>query len=149
MQTIFPVKIKLLNQSANQAPAYETPGSAGMDIRANLDSPIRIKPMERSLVPTGLFLEIPDGFEAQVRSRSGLAFKHGITCLNSPGTIDSDYRGEIKVLLMNFGGDDFEVNNNDRIAQMIFAPVTRAEFISVQNLEKSKRGDGGFGHTGK
>lgn len=149
MQPISVVKIKLINQSANQEPAYETPGSAGMDLRANLNSPILIKPLERMLVPTGLFIEIPEGFEAQIRSRSGLAFKHGIVCLNSPGTIDSDYRGEIKVLLMNLGTEDFEVNNNDRIAQIIFAPVKRAEFIDVQHLEKSKRGDGGFGHTGK
>jgi len=143
------INIKLINKSSNPAPAYETAGAAGMDLRANIQSPMLIKPMERVLVPTGLFMEIPEGYEAQVRPRSGLALKHGITCLNSPGTIDSDYRGEIKVLLVNLGSEIFELHHSDRIAQIIFAPVTRAGFSIVQQLEESKRGDGGFGHTGK
>lgn len=143
------VNIKLINQSDNPLPAYETLGSAGMDIRANLAASIRIKPFERVLVPTGLFMEIPEGYEAQIRPRSGLAIKQGITCLNSPGTIDSDYRGEIKVILINLGGEEIEIKHSDRIAQVIIAPVTRAAFMEVNKLEETKRGDGGFGHTGK
>lgn len=149
MLTDLGVKIKLVNRSGNPSPAYETAGAAGMDLRAHLSETLVIKPLARILVPTGLFMEIPEGFEAQVRPRSGLAFKQGITCLNSPGTIDSDYRGEIKVLLINLGQEEVMIRNNDRIAQMIVTPVTRSGFLEVEILEETKRGDGGFGHTGK
>lgn len=142
------LNIRLRNVSSNPLPAYATAGSAGMDLRANLDGPLSIKPMERKLVPTGIFMEIPQGFEGQVRPRSGLAVKQGITCLNTPGTIDSDYRGEIKVLLINFGEEIAEINNNDRIAQLVICPVASAELQSVDELEESRRGSGGFGHTG-
>jgi dUTP pyrophosphatase len=142
-------EIKILNHSANPLPAYETEGAAGMDLRAFLPEPIVLKPFERALVPTGLFMEIPSGFEAQIRPRSGLAFKQGITCLNSPGTIDSDYRGEIKVLLINLDNQPHEIKNAERIAQMVISPVTRAVFSIVHQLEESERGSGGFGHTGK
>jgi len=143
------VQIKLVNISSNPAPVYETTGSAGMDLRSNLSEPVMLKPMERALIPTGLFVEIPEGYEAQVRPRSGLALKQGITCLNSPGTIDSDYRGEIKVLLINMDNLPHEIKNNERIAQIVFSPVTRAIFKIVNQLEASERGTGGFGHTGK
>jgi len=130
-------------------PAYETTGSAGMDIRANLQQPITLKPLERALVPSGLFIELPVGFEAQVRPRSGLAIKHGITCLNSPGTIDSDYRGEIKVILINLSTEEQVLHHGDRIAQMIIQRVEQVAWEEVTVLATSKRGEGGFGHTGK
>lgn len=142
------LKIKIVNVSQNGLPAYATPGSAGMDIRASLDLPVVLKPFERKLIPTGIFIELPIGYEAQIRPRSGLALKQGITCLNSPGTIDSDYRGEIKVLLINLSNEEHLVTNNDRIAQMIITKVECAALILVQQLEDSSRGDGGFGHTG-
>ena len=141
--------IKIINKSSNPLPAYETSGSAGMDIRANLEGPVKLMPMQRSLVPTGLFIELPEGYEAQVRPRSGLAIKHGITCLNSPGTIDSDYRGEVKVILINLSEEEQTIHHGDRIAQMIIQGVSRASWIAVENLNESKRGPGGFGHTGK
>lgn len=142
-------EIKIVNHSSNPLPAYETKGAAGMDLRAFLTEPVILKPMERALIPTGLYMEIPAGFEAQIRPRSGLAFKQGITCLNTPGTIDSDYRGEIKVLLINLDSQSHEIKNAERIAQMVIAPVTKSTFRVVLELEESNRGAGGFGHTGK
>jgi len=141
--------VNIINNSSNELPAYATVGSAGMDIRANLTESIQLAPLERSLVPTGLYMEIPIGYEAQVRPRSGLALKHGITCLNSPGTIDSDYRGEIKVILVNLSNEVQFINHGDRIAQMIISRVEQADLILVQQLNGSPRGEGGFGHTGK
>lgn len=143
------VNIKIINNSSNPLPAYETEGSAGMDLRANLENEITIAPLQRALVPTGLFIELPLGYEAQVRPRSGLAIKHGITCLNSPGTIDSDYRGEIKIILVNISNESFTIQHGERIAQMIIHPVVKATWQSVKVLMESKRGEGGFGHTGK
>lgn len=129
-------------------PAYETNGSAGMDIRANLEEPVKLKPLQRTLIPTGLFIELPHGYEAQIRPRSGLAIKHGITCLNSPGTIDSDYRGEIKIILINLSDEEHIIQHGDRIAQMIIHQTIKADWIEVKVLNESKRGAGGFGHTG-
>ena len=129
-------------------PAYETSGSAGMDIRANLEEPVKLKPLQRALISTGLFIELPHGYEAQVRPRSGLAIKHGITCLNSPGTIDSDYRGEIKIILINLSDVEHLIKHGDRIAQMIIHQTIKAEWAEVKILNESKRGAGGFGHTG-
>jgi dUTP pyrophosphatase len=143
------VKVNVINKSSNPLPQYATEGSAGMDIRADLQTPVVLHPLERHLIPTGLFIELPPGFEAQIRPRSGLAIRHGITCLNSPGTIDSDYRGEIKVILVNLSGERFTVEHGDRIAQMIFQKVEKAEWIPVETVTASKRSDGGFGHTGK
>ncbi len=145
-QTSIPVNI--VNISGNPLPAYETIHSAGVDLRAFLDRPLVMKPLERALVPTGLFIELPPGFEAQVRPRSGLAVKSGITVLNTPGTIDADYRGEIKVILINLSGEDFVVHHGDRIAQMVIARHERAEWHEVAELQPSERGSGGFGHTG-
>ena len=142
------MKINIINKSVHQLPAYETIASAGMDMRANITESITIKSLERTMVPTGLFIELPVGYEAQVRPRSGLAFKNGVTCLNSPGTIDADYRGELKVILVNLSHDDFTINNGDRIAQMVIAKHERAEFIEVQELSETSRGQGGFGSTG-
>jgi len=142
------MKIKIVNQSKHPLPNYETKASAGIDLKANLDEPIILKPFERSLIPTGLFIELPVGFEAQVRPRSGLAIKKGITVLNSPGTIDADYRGEIKVILINLSQEDFTINDGDRIAQMIIASHEQAEWIEVKELIETERGAGGFGHTG-
>lgn len=142
------VKVKIINQSANPLPEYVTEGAAGMDIRANLETPLTLKSMERTLVPTGLFIELPVGYEAQVRPRSGLAVKHGITCLNSPGTIDSDYRGEIKVILINLSQQDQTIQHGDRIAQVIVHTVERVKWKSVKTIKATKRNDGGFGHTG-
>jgi len=142
------IKINTKNISNNDLPHYATSGSAGMDIRANLLETIVLSPLERRLIPTGIFLEIPQGYEGQVRPRSGLALKNGITCLNSPGTIDSDYRGELNVLLINLSNIPFTINNNDRIAQMVVAKVEKAELIPVQQLKETERNAGGFGHTG-
>lgn len=142
------LKIRMVNTSQNPLPSYATEGSSGMDLRASLDSPVSLKPLERQLIPTGLFIELPRMYEAQVRPRSGLAYKQGITCLNTPGTIDSDYRGEIKVLLINLSNEEQQINNNDRIAQMVIAKVDKAELILVQQLTVTERGSGGFGHTG-
>lgn len=140
--------IKIVNRSKNSNPSYETSHSAGMDLRANLDEPVILQPLERAMIPTGLFIELMEGYEAQVRPRSGLAAKAGITVLNSPGTIDADYRGEIKVILINLSGQSFVVNHGDRIAQMIIARHEKADWISTDFLTESERGDGGFGHTG-
>lgn len=140
--------IKIINRSSNPLPAYETEGSAGMDIRAFIETEVVLKPMQRVLIPTGLFIELPDGYEAQLRPRSGLAFKSGITLPNSPATIDSDYRGEIKVALINLSDADFTIKNGDRIAQMIIAKYQKVEWQTTENLSDSARGEGGFGSTG-
>jgi dUTP pyrophosphatase len=145
MQTI---QVKIVNTSSNPLPEYATAGSAGMDIRANLTAAITLQPMERSLIPTGLFIELPEGYEAQIRPRSGLALKQGITCLNSPGTVDSDYRGELKVILINLSDTAQVINHADRIAQMVIAKTEKAALVLVEQLNSSQRGDGGFGHTG-
>jgi dUTP pyrophosphatase len=142
------MKVKIINRSNNLLPAYETKHAAGLDIRAHLTEAISIAPMQRQLIPTGLFIELPIGYEAQIRPRSGLAFKNGITVLNSPGTIDADYRGEIKVLLVNLSETDFIVNNGERIAQMVIAKHEQIIWEPVIQLEKSDRGAGGFGSTG-
>lgn len=144
-----PVQVKIINQSDNPLPAYATEGSAGMDLRAWLDLPEVLKPLERKLVPTGLFIELPEGYEAQIRPRSGLAIKQGITCLNSPGTIDSDYRGEIKIILINLSAEEQVIQTGDRIAQMIIQKVERAEWAETAALTVTERNEGGFGHTGK
>ena len=143
------MKINIINNSGQALPAYETSHAAGMDIRANLSEAVVLKPMQRTLVPTGLFIELPVGYEAQIRPRSGLAFKHGITVLNSPGTIDADYRGELKVLLINFGEEPFEIKHGERIAQMIIAKHETAEWEQVSELSETARGAGGYGSTGK
>lgn len=142
------MRIKIINKSSHPLPAYETLASAGMDLRANLDEVISLKPMERKLIPTGLFIELPLGFEAQIRPRSGLAFKFGISIVNAPGTIDADYRGEIKVLLVNLSQEDFQIQNGDRIAQMVIAKHEKAEWEQVDELSETERGAGGYGHTG-
>lgn len=141
--------VKIINTSSNPLPSYETIGAAGMDIRANLSEAISLKPLERKLIKTGLFLEIPVGFEAQVRPRSGLALKNGITVLNTPGTIDADYRGEIGVILVNISSEEFTINPGDRIAQIVFAAVTQAKLEVTTVLSETNRGEGGFGSTGK
>ena len=142
------VTIKIINTSENQIPQYATEGSSGLDLRANLAMPESLKPMERKMIPTGIFLEIPMGYEVQVRPRSGLAFKNGITCLNTPGTVDSDYRGEIKIILINLSMDEHIINNGDRIAQMVLCKVEKAILQPEIKLESTLRGEGGFGHTG-
>lgn len=143
------MQVKIINQSHHSLPGYETLASAGMDLRANLDSPVLIKPLQRVLIPTGLFIELPMGTEAQVRPRSGLAFKHGVTVLNSPGTIDADYRGEIKVILINLSETDFEIKDGERIAQMVVAKHERVQWEQTNELMNTERGAGGFGSTGK
>lgn len=142
------MKVKIINRSHHQLPEYATAQSAGVDMRANLDEPIVMKPMERRLIPTGLFISLPVGFEAQVRPRSGLAIKKGITVLNTPGTIDADYRGEIGVILINLSQEDFTVNDGERIAQMVIARHEQTEWIQVETLDETERGAGGFGHSG-
>lgn len=142
------IKIKVVNTGHQQLPAYATTQSAGMDVRANIDEAITLHPMERKLIPTGLHIALPVGFEAQIRPRSGLALKHGITVLNTPGTVDADYRGEIMVLLINFSGHDFVINDGERIAQMIIARHEQGEFVLVDELDETERGEGGYGHTG-
>lgn len=142
------MQVKIINQSQHPLPNYETIASAGMDLRANLTELITLKPLERTLVKTGLFIELPIGFEAQVRPRSGLAFKKGITVLNSPGTVDADYRGEIGVILVNLSNEDFVIENGERIAQLVIAKHERAEWIEVEELNETSRGAGGFGSTG-
>ena len=144
-----PVPIKIVNRSDNSLPAYATNGSSGMDLRASLTVPLVLKPMERTLVPTGLFIELPAGYEAQIRPRSGLAIKQGITCLNTPGTIDADYRGEIKIILINLSEQEQVINPGDRIAQMIIQQVEKAVWIETGFLNETERAAGGFGHTGK
>ena len=142
------MKIKIVNNSKHALPAYETALSAGMDIRANLEEPILLKPLERILVPTGLFIELPAGYEAQIRPRSGLAIKKGISLLNTPGTIDADYRGEIKIITINLSGKDFIIRDGERIAQMIISSHEKAEWMEVEELNETFRGKGGFGHSG-
>jgi dUTP pyrophosphatase len=142
------IKVKIINRSRHSLPAYATASSAGMDVRAFLDEPVTIGPMERALIPTGLHIELPQGYECQIRPRSGLALKHGITVLNSPGTIDADYRGEIKVVLINLSHEPFTVNDGERISQMVVSGYTRAEWQPVESLTPTERGEGGFGHTG-
>ncbi len=142
------IKIKVVNRGHQQLPAYATPQSAGMDLRANLDEPIMLHPLERRLIPTGLHIALPEGYEAQVRPRSGLALKHGLTVLNTPGTIDADYRGEIGVVLINLSQQDFVVNDGERIAQMVIARHEQGDFVVVEELDETERGEGGYGHTG-
>jgi dUTP pyrophosphatase len=142
------IKIKVVNRGHQQLPAYATPQSAGMDLRANLDEPITLRPLERRLIPTGLHIALPEGYEAQVRPRSGLALKHGLTVLNTPGTIDADYRGEIGVVLINLSQQDFVVNDGERIAQMVIARHEQGDFVVVEELDETERGTGGYGHTG-
>ena len=142
------MKVRIVNTSQHPLPAYETLHSAGMDLRAQLETPVVLKPLQRSMIPTGLFIELPSGYEAQVRPRSGLAAKSGVTVLNTPGTIDADYRGEIKVILVNLSAEDFVISNGDRIAQMIVAQHERVEWQQTDSLEETERGAGGFGHTG-
>lgn len=142
------MQIRIVNKSKHALPEYETEASAGMDLRANLDKPITLSPLQRTLVPTGLFIELPVSFEAQVRPRSGLAIKHGISVLNSPGTIDADYRGEIKVILVNLSDQPFEIQDGERIAQMIISAHVQAQLEEVDMLTETTRGAGGFGHTG-
>ena len=143
------MKVKIVNKSSNELPEYSSQHAAGLDLRANLTEPVILEPLERKLIPTGLFIELPDGFEAQVRPRSGLALKKGITVLNSPGTIDADYRGEIQVILINFSSEKFVIQHGERIAQMIVASHEKVNWEKVEFLEDTARGDGGFGHTGK
>lgn len=143
------ITVRIVNQSGNELPAYATPGAAGLDIRAWLPEPVLLQPMHRALIATGLYLEIPEGFEAQVRPRSGLAIKQGITCLNTPGTIDSDYRGEVKVILINLSQEPQTIHSGDRIAQLVFQAVAQVQWQAVDNLNETDRGSGGFGHTGK
>lgn len=142
------VEIKIVNRGRQQLPVYATPLSAGMDLRANIDAPITLQPLERRIIPTGLYIALPPGYEAQVRPRSGLAFKHGITVLNSPGTIDADYRGELGVLLVNLSNEPFVIAEGERIAQMVIARHEQAEFCIVEELDQTERGEGGYGHTG-
>lgn len=141
--------VKIINRSANPLPAYATAGSSGMDVRADLAAPIELTPLQRYMVPTGLFFEIPEGYEAQVRPRSGLAVKQGITCLNTPGTIDADYRGEIKVILINLSNETQVIQPGDRIAQLVFQKVEKIQLVEAVEIAATERGEGGFGHTGK
>ena len=143
------MKVKIVNQSKHSLPEYATPYSAGMDLHANLDAPVTLNPLERQLIPTGIFIELPIGYEAQIRPRSGLAIKHGISLVNTPGTIDADYRGEIKVVLINLSNTPFIVNDGERICQMLVAAHVRVEWDETDNLEETDRGAGGFGHTGR
>lgn len=143
------MQVKIVNKSGNKLPAYSTKHSAGMDLRANLNEPVVLKSLERALIPTGLFIELPEGYEAQIRPRSGLALKKGISVLNTPGTIDADYRGEIGVILINLSQDDFVIEHGERICQMVIAAHEKVEWDLVEVLEETERGAGGFGHTGK
>jgi dUTP pyrophosphatase len=142
------MKVKIVNKSENKLPEYKTAYSAGMDLRANLENEVILKPLERKLIPTGLFIELPIGYEAQIRPRSGMSLKHGISVLNTPGTIDADYRGEICIILVNLSNDAFAINNGDRICQMVIAKHETVSWDQVEILEETKRGAGGFGHTG-
>ena len=143
------MKVKIVNHSPYPCPAYATPQSAGLDLKANLEKPVVLKPLQRALIPTGLFIALPAGYEAQVRPRSGLALKHGITVLNSPGTVDADYRGELCVILVNLSDEPFEIAPGERIAQMVVARHEQVEWEQVEELDDTERGAGGFGHTGK
>lgn len=142
------MKIKIINTSDNPLPEYETKGSAGLDVRASLTEPVKLKPLQRAMIPTGLHIELPGGYEAQIRPRSGLAIKKGLSLLNTPGTIDSDYRGEIKIILINLSNETAQVHHGERIAQMIINEYEKATFVEVNELSDTERGDGGFGHTG-
>lgn len=142
------MKVKIINKSNNPLPEYSTIMSAGMDLRAFIEHPIILRSLNRVLIPTGLYIEIPEGYEAQVRPRSGLALKHGVTVLNSPGTIDPDYRGEICVILINLSNEPFFINSGDRIAQLVFHKYEKVEFVEVEHLDETERGEGGFGHSG-
>lgn len=142
------IKINVVNRGHHPLPVYATPQSAGMDLRANLDEAVVLRPLERRLIPTGLYIALPEGYEAQVRPRSGLALKHGLTVLNAPGTIDADYRGEVGVVLVNLSQDDFTVNDGERIAQLVIARCEQAELAVVEQLDETERGAGGYGHTG-
>jgi dUTP pyrophosphatase len=143
------MKIKIINMSDNPLPSYETTGSAGMDLRASLTEPVSLKPLQRAMIPTGLFIELPKGYEAQIRPRSGLAIKKGLSLLNTPGTIDSDYRGEIKIIMINLSNETARVHHGERIAQMIINKYEKATFSEVDELSETDRGEGGFGHTGE
>lgn len=143
------MKIKIVNKSKHKLPEYATPLSAGMDLRADIDSPVTLRPLERQLIPTGIHIALPEGFEAQIRPRSGLAYKHGISIVNAPGTIDADYRGPIGVVLVNLSDKDFIINDGERIAQMVIARHERAEWAETESLDETERGEGGFGHTGR
>lgn len=145
----MPIEIRIINQSPHPLPSYATVGSSGMDLRANLAFPASLLPMERRLIPTGLFIELPEGYEAEIRPRSGLAIRQGITCLNSPGTIDQDYRGEIKIILINLSGEIQVIEPGDRIAQMVIQKVEKANWLETVDLNITERNTGGFGHTGK
>lgn len=142
-------RVKIINKSPNPLPAYATSGSSGMDLRAHLHNPVLLAPMQRAVIPTGLFIELPPGYEAQIRPRSGLAMKQGITCLNSPGTVDADYRGEIKIILINLSAENQIIQPGDRIAQIVIQRVEHIRWEEVKEIEKTQRNDGGFGHTGK
>lgn len=142
------MNIQIVNKSKHPLPSYETSFSAGMDLRANLDKPVILKSLERKLIPTGLFIELPPGYEAQIRPRSGLAVKHGISIVNTPGTIDADYRGEVKIIMINLSNVDFVINDGERIAQMIISAHEKAEWVQVNMLSETERGKGGFGHSG-
>lgn len=148
MKKMEKLKVKIVNRGSQPLPEYATPQSAGMDLRANIDEPVVLKPMERRVIPTGLHIALPEGFEAQIRPRSGLALKKGVTVLNTPGTIDSDFTGDIGVILVNLSLEDFVVEKGERIAQMVIARHEQAEFVLVEELEATERGEGGFGHTG-
>ncbi len=143
------MKIKIVNKSQHPLPEYATALAAGMDLRANLEQPIVLKPLERTLVPTGIYLQLPEGYEAQIRPRSGLAIKHGIGIVNSPGTIDADYRGEVRVILVNLSNEDFTIQDGERVCQMVIAQHARVAWENVESLDETQRGAGGFGHTGK
>lgn len=143
------IQVKIINRSENPLPTYATADAAGMDLRANLEAPITMQPLERTLVPTGLYMELPSGYEAQIRPRSGLAIKQGLTLLNTPGTIDADYRGEIKIIMINLSNEPQTIQHGDRIAQMVIAPFLQAKLEEVKELSDTERGTGGFGHTGK
>jgi dUTP pyrophosphatase len=143
------MQVKIVNKSKHSLPGYATVLSAGMDLRANIDEPVTLRPLQRSLIPTGIYIQLPEGYEAQIRPRSGLAVKHGISIVNSPGTIDADYRGEIRVILVNLSDEDFIINDGERICQMIIARHARVEWLQVDDLDETERGSGGFGHTGR
>ncbi|WP_300598669.1 dUTP diphosphatase [Niabella sp.] len=143
------VEIKIINQSSNPLPGYATTGASGMDVRAHLEAPVTLKTLERALIPTGIFMEIPEGYEVQVRPRSGLAIKQGLTCLNTPGTIDADYRGEVKVILINLSNEEQVIQHGDRIAQLVVQKVEQADWVETVSLSETVRAAGGFGHTGK
>jgi dUTP pyrophosphatase len=145
----MPIDVKIVNRSGNPLPYYATDGAAGMDVRAFLEEPVELQPLERALIPTGLFVEIPSGYEIQVRPRSGLAIRQGITCLNTPGTIDSDYRGEIKIILINLSGEKAVIHNGDRVAQMVVQKVEKVVWTTAEELSQTLRSEGGFGSTGK